>query len=557
MQVITRTILCLAALLVAQALASAQSASPQEPTGMIAGRVTIAGKPAANMRVALMSDRQGGARVALAVNSTTDAEGRFQLTGLPAGRFYVMAFAPAFYSEGDSGRYNGGKTVTLVEGESVDDLTLALRRGGVITGRITGATGRPLIQEGLHLYRRNPQSGQLEEREYGYRNMRTDDRGVYRIYGLPPGRYVVSAGTPVRDDSVRMSQGSSYYTQTFYPGVSDEAKAADIEVTEGGEATNIDIALGRAEKTYSVRLRIVAAETGKPIAGMRCGYGHIDPENKYMRDSAIGAESNPKGECLIEGVLPGKYVALVMPSNDAGQNYTYDPASFEITDTDVQDIELKLRQGASISGTISLEGVSSQEAATYLRDLFIGVSVPTSIGMPRFSRPQINTDGSFRINSLPPGKARIVINGYPRRNMTLLRVERDGVDQTEGLDLAAGESITGVRLTVGVGTGVIRGELKIAGGNLPAGTRFLVRARRVGDTNPQNQYHAECDMRGRFVFEGMVPGDYEINAGNSFINEGEAAAPVRFKPFSKTVTVTGESEAQVTLILERETGNNQ
>src|SRR5207237_280815 len=146
----------------------------------------------------------------LAINSTTDADGHFQLTHVPAGRFYVTAVAPAFYNEVDGNGYGEGKPVTLTEGESVEEINLALRRGGVITGRLSDATGRPLIQERLTLYRIDPKGEKREHSTRNYNIMQTDDRGVYRLYGLPPGRYLVSAGTPVRQGqtSVRMGAGN-------------------------------------------------------------------------------------------------------------------------------------------------------------------------------------------------------------------------------------------------------------------------------------------------------------------------------------------------------------
>ena len=561
MHVLARAIMLMAMMLSVVVCATSQSGTPQSKeanaSGSIAGRVTIAGKPAANIPVALMPDPQTGSRERLAVSSTTDADGHFQLLHVPVGHFYVTAFAPAFYSEADADAYSEGKAVTLAEGESVDDINLGLRRGGVITGRITDALGRPLIRERLNLYRINPKGEKQPHHLRNYNLMQTDDRGVYRIYGLPPGRYAVSAGTPTRQGSTHMGQGSSYYAQTFYPGTSDEAKASEVEVTEGGEATAIDITLGRSEKAYNVILHLLAAENGKSVAGVRCGYGSMDPSGRYMGASAIGPESNARGECRLEGVLPGKYFALIVASSDGSQNYTYDPVAFEITDADLDDVEVKLHAGASISGTVIIEGMSAQEAAANFRSLFIGVSIPSPARTPRFNRPEIQADGSFRISGLSPGRARMMLSSFPRRNFTLMRVERDGVEQSEGFDIAAGESITGVRLVVGNGTCVIRGELKIANGTLPEGVRFIIEAQRAGDSNPQNTYEAYSDARGRFVLEGLMPGDYTISVGNSFLNNGPVVAHVRFKEVIKTVNVANESEAQITIILERETGNNQ
>src|ERR1044072_8050281 len=90
----------------------------------------------------------------------------------------------------------------------------------------------------------------------------TDDRGVYRIYGLAGGRYKVSVGADASDGIIRGGR----YQRTFYPDVSDQSKGAIVELKEGGEANNVDIKVGRATQTYAASGRVIDAETGVPIA---------------------------------------------------------------------------------------------------------------------------------------------------------------------------------------------------------------------------------------------------------------------------------------------------
>ena len=562
MNVFARALTAVALTLSAAVYALSQSPAPalKEASGSIAGRVTIAGKPAANIPIVLTTDPMTAPPRRQGISGTTDAEGHFQLTHVPAGRFVVTALAPAFYSEGENSGFQG-KPVTLSEGESVEDIDITLRRGGVITGRVTDAMGRPLIRHHVNLYAIDQRGQRFESYSRNSRGQETDDRGIYRIYALPPGRYVVSAGTPIREGTVGVGMGSGYYPEVFYTDSGDAAKVSEIEVTEGGEAAGIDITLGRVEKSYSVVIRTVAADSGKAVAGVRCGYGSMDPSGRYMGGSMLGPETNERGECRIDGILPGKYVALAFFLGDSALNYTYDTTPFEVADADISGIEIKLHAGASISGTIAFEGVSAQEAASYLRELNISYAMAGATYSRSYSRPQINPDGSFRLVGLQAGEARLMVTNATHQNVALLRVERDGVEQNGGVQVAAGENITGVRLVVGVGKGVIRGELKVADGVLPEGVRPMlianILARRLGNAPSQNTRFTRSDERGRFFIDGLMPGEYEINVSLPYMRDGSGAAPISFKVTRQTVNVTNEREAQVTVTLEPQSPRSQ
>src|SRR5438067_6890013 len=154
--------------------------------GVITGRVTLGDKGVANAPVVLYpSERVGSNRTPVA-RATTDFEGHYRLANVPAGRYTVSVFAPTMIGPGD-GFYGGpGKFVTIAVGETVDKIDFALVRGGVITGRVTDADGSPVIAEHLQL---NPvaqqQEGRLSLPNVNPFMYETDDRGVYRIYGIP------------------------------------------------------------------------------------------------------------------------------------------------------------------------------------------------------------------------------------------------------------------------------------------------------------------------------------------------------------------------------------
>ena len=556
MPALSRTMVFIALMLSIAALSTArplpqQSREAKEPTGTIAGRITIGGKPAPNVMVMLMlyesfSNEQSTAK------ASTDEEGRFRLTRIPAGRYYLLPFAPAFASDAEDPSTGPEKIITLSDGETVEGINMALKRGGVITGRITDASGRPVVEEQVGLQIMDDRN---QKRPYYPSNsfsLQTDDRGVYRLYGLAAGRYLVSVGFQPERGMMKMGFGSRYYPLTFHPGVTDESKATVVELPQGGEVTGVDIILSRIEKSYTATGRVIDADTGKPIADLGIGYGPLRPDQR-LGARGWGYRSNLKGEVRLEGLFPGRYAAFV--STEEGNEYYNEPTTFEIVDADISGVEMKVRRGSSISGTVMVEGASQQDVPAKLSGLSMYLAILTQeVNHAGGTMLRISPDGSFRVSGLWPGKAMFRLDNWgPNKGLSLLRVERDGVEQREGIELSAGEQISGVKVILSQSTGVIRGQIKIEGMNYPDDARMNVNIRSAGEPKPDNIYTL-VDSRGHFTVEGVAPGEYEITADGSIGNS--PTSQVRLKKATQVVTVTNGAEAEVTLVLKTDAKNN-
>src|SRR5687768_7180637 len=219
---------------------SAQTPS-KAPTASISGRVTIDGKGVAGITVAATTSSSPLDNRTVA-KTTTDDDGKYQLTGFAAGQFTIMPLAKAFVV-GTSGAYkHPGQSITVAEGETITKIDFVLVRGGVITGRITDTDGRPVIGERVNVVAKDAtNTGGPGTMFDGPRN-RTDDRGIYRVYGLSPGNYKVSIGqSPTAGNVAIMGMGGGQYTKTFYPGVAEEAKATILEKKKGTKASKIDM----------------------------------------------------------------------------------------------------------------------------------------------------------------------------------------------------------------------------------------------------------------------------------------------------------------------------
>ena len=299
--VITFTLLGCAAISVMPQTRESKAAG----TGSITGRVTLKDQPMPGVAVALLPENTGP-RISPLTKAVTDAEGRYRFTDLAAGSYRVSPLAPGYTSPSESNSFEPGKTVRVEEGEEVEGMDFALRRGGVITGRVTRADGQPLIEAHVNLKKIDERGQGHSYHSSNYYMYTTDDRGVYRLYGLPAGRYKVSVGEAANSGMVRLGAGAAAnsYLQTFHPDVTDEARAAIIELIEGGEAAGIDITVGSTLKTYKARGRIVDAETGAPVPNVLYGYGAMEDGNRMGGVGITGNRTDARGEFFIEGILP-------------------------------------------------------------------------------------------------------------------------------------------------------------------------------------------------------------------------------------------------------------
>jgi protocatechuate 3,4-dioxygenase beta subunit len=555
---LTIPILALFCLLHFDGQSQAQPNETKAGTSTVSGKVTLKGEPVRGVAVALQLQQQFG-RSNPGLRSKTDAGGNFRITGVPAGRYFISVLAPAYVTQFQSQFNQIGKLINIGDGESIENLDFALKLGGVITGRVTSSDGQPLVEENVRLWRID-EGGMPQQFNTGfnYYMYRTDDRGLYRLYGLPPGRYLVSAGISQRDGTFAIAS-SRYYPQTYHPDVTNESQAKVIELSESDEVTGIDISIGEAMKSFQVSGRVVDADSGQPVAGLQIRHAIYQPGGRGIGGYiSMGERSGAQGDFRLRGIVPGKYGVFASPEESS--DYYSEITPFEMIDSDVSGVEVKVRRGGSISGVVAIEGANDPSIITKFQQ--VGISVYTISGgaiAPPRGLTRINPDGGFRIKGLRPGKVQIsVFSPGGDRRFTFLRVERGGVIQREGIEVGPGEQITNVRLFIGYGTAVLRGQLKVIGGPLPEDSMFYLRATPVEGT-AMSGTGSEVDLRGNFVLENLMPGPYEL--GLSIYNRTnpravDQALMRKVSQFKQIVNV-GSGDAQITLTLDLSRQENE
>ena len=503
------------------------------PTASISGRVTIDGKSVAGITVAATTTSSPLDNRTVA-KTTTDDDGNYQLTGLAAGQFTIMPLAKAFVVQTSGAYKQPGQSITVAEGETITKIDFALVRGGVITGRITDTEGHPVIGERVNVVAKNaPDTSRPVTMFDGPRN-RTDDRGIYRIYGLSPGNYTVSIGQAAAAGNVAiMGMGGSQYTKTFYPGVSEEARATILEINEGTEISNIDIVAGKSGRGFSVSGRVVDADSGQPVANVFVVHSSLNEGTQQLGGiNFTGSQTDANGKFRLENIQPGHYAAYMFATGEATTSYS-DQTPFDVSDSDVSGVDIKVHRGATISGVAIVENNFDPAVTALLQTVSIFAFSSMKGGAPSYSRSQINVDGRFSFSGLAPGKVQINMVGFPTppKGLTLVRTEIDGIEQREGIEVNAGAKINGVRLVFAYGAGSVRGEVRAEDGTLPAGLTLQVVLRSTaGGTR---QFSGVVDARGHFVVENIPPGTYEM----SVVTVGPDRTASTYAPVPRTVNV--------------------
>jgi hypothetical protein len=510
------------------------NAQPAVDKASISGKVTIGGKGVSGLVVGLANETPSSSIHITGLEAVTDEEGNYRIKSVPPGTYKVLVAAPAYVQS------QGPNRVVVAKNEAAENIDVALVRGGVITGKVIDGDGRPVLEEQVSF------SLTTTSRALPYmRTIRTDDRGVYRAFGLPAGRYLVYAG---KDSTSSFGRANAGYQRTYHPSAVNATDATAIQVNEGTEATDVNITLGRQLRKYTARGRIIDGDTFQPLPNAHIGIQlFFDPKTYggtgYTAQNNA-AESTKDGEFRIENLPPGNYAVYLEASTDS--EWSSEEVRFEITDQDIEGLVIKTSRGATVSGVVVLEGPHDPAVRARLPENKISVSVSAeSYGKP-IPLVNINPDGSFRLTGLRPG--RLMLN-FPqnRDHLRLMWVEREGVVSPGGIEIKERDQITGLRVIASQTNGKIRGLIKLPDGlELPATARILVWIKRTEDPTRYSS-SVPADARGQFVVDDLAPGTYEFNVVVTGVPNEQR--PRIARP-TQTIVVANGAIADVTLTLQ-------
>lgn len=538
-------ILALAMLVSSTRSAFAQTQADETQTdssraGAITGRVINEnGQPLPNAAVSVraFNSLESGR------STTTDGEGNFQVSGLDPVAYLVSASLPAYATPA-----RDPEMIQPTYYRVGDSVRLELLKGGVITGNVTTSTGEPVVVVRVRAYMIRDSNGQPPRYGRPFTERSTDDRGVYRIYGLAPGTYVVSAGGAGNFSGYNRN---AYDTDTpTYAPSSTRDNATEITVHTGEETANVDI-----------RYR---GESGHVVSGIASGQGALAPSGFTIVLSSI---SNGASQWIntsyqrpgsrgfaFYGIADGDYDVTAESFIPGGEWAVSEHRRIKVRGTDITGIELNTTPLGSIIGRVVLEESKALECKSKRRpSIFETVITPWhnektvakdqpqflwSLGGPATPDKQ----GDFALRNLAPGQyrfnARFVAKYWYLQSISVQSSGTTGaraalarsVDAARNWTaLKPGERISGLTITLASGAASFHGHIKIREGHKlpPRVFIYLLPAELERAEDVLRFFASQVVADGTFALSNLPPGRYLAIAKAAGENESNILSKLR------------------------------
>ena len=480
----------------------AQSQPQPQSDATIGGTVRLQGRGVSDCQVFIWSG--SSADIPQYIKPIkTDRDGKFRYS-VPPGIYQVWVLAPPFYVLVDGKPSLQPRRLTADAREVIDDITFDLQRGGVVTGKVT-LDDKPVIDLNVSLLPAKATETMIGSTTPTWDKAGTDDRGIYRFYGVPPGQYKVVAGEMAAISSL---QGRMALPRTFFPDQLEEARAKTIVVEGAKEVTDIDIKMAQPLPMFTIRGVVVDEQSGAPVSEARVGLT-MYADNKIVGGRNGNDYSNEKGQFMIQNVPPGRY-ALFTPSqfNSPDADHFGQSEQFEISDHDIEGFVFKTQKTSSIGGSIVIEGQSTAQIPVELKTVrFFVSSIPKTPAKSSTKLFQLGPDGSFFVTGLTPGTLNFqfaLSSGQAEPPFRIVRAELEG--RPYPIEIASGENLTGLKLVLAEAMSSLRGRIQFVGGTTYAqlsGSAALYSDKKVvawGNVDPS----------GNFLFEHVPAGQYRL-----------------------------------------------
>jgi hypothetical protein len=525
-------------------------------TARIRGRVVTAdnGTPLRRAQV-----RISAAELRVNRTANTDAEGLYEFSELPVGRYNVFVARSGYVSLqfGQRRPFESGRPLEVSDAQIVEKIDFALPRGGVIAGRVTDEVGEPLagvrMQAMRYQYLPNGQR-QLTPVGGSPFSLLTNDLGEFRLYSLMPGTYIVSAA-PVDFGGMMTSPGAPAspgapndgHGITYYPGTINVDDAQSITVGLA-EVANASFALVPQRMTRVTGL--VRDSQGRPLAANLTLRTHTGTSTS-MRMLAM---AGPDGRFSVASVPPGEHFIEVSPRPGGDES-----ASVPITagGQDITDLLITTSPGKTISGQVMFEGGAAAQTSFRVNAMSPDPGGPGPTRIYDNTQGVIDDKGRFQVRGLG---GRAVFNVSPTMpgaggaGWFLKSVTIDGENFTDiPFDLSTARDDTKVEIVMTDKQTTLSGMVKNARGEQVTDYTVVMFPDRLREGAMPARYTRAVrpDQQGRFETRGLPPGDYFAVAVESLEQGGhwDPAFRKQIEPVAKRFRLTEGQAATIELAL--------
>jgi protocatechuate 3,4-dioxygenase beta subunit len=474
--------------------------------------------------------------------ATTDAQGRFEFKEMPAGRYTITANKAGFVGlqHGQRRPSESGTPLEISDAQVMDKLVLALPRGSVISGRVFDEFGEPIANAVVNALRYGYAAGARRFMPAGGQNSRdtTDDQGQFRLFGLPPGEYLVSANFRGGGGEVTDPAGEpSGYAPTYFPGTPNAAEAQRVRVDIGQEQSSVNFAL---IATRLVRITgTVIDSRGAPVTAGMLSLMPADmargPMQLASASSATRVDRN--GTFRITDVAPGRYILQTRanfggPAGRGGAAPAPGVAEPEFARVDVavgaQDVDgvvVVTAPGARASGQVVTDSPQSPAIRPDQVNIAARSARPDQPGMPGAANVRLNPDWTFTVTGLfdPVLFRANVPQGWMLKQVTL-----NGQDITDTpLEFTAGQTVNGLQVVLSDKITTVSGAITNTRGQAVTDATIVVFPADEKLWTFQSRFirAARPDQDGRYQITGLPPHDDYLIVAVQNLEDGQAGDP--------------------------------